>query len=90
MSSTTVNSSDLRGSFDDLMEDSSGEIGDDSSEPRLDPASFDRKRPREDSYHEEENPHGSRQKKCHEETNVIVNITSPEVNITKLKVWLLY
>ena len=57
----TVNSSD------DLM-DSSGDIGDDSSKPRLDPASFDRKRPREDSYHEEEPPHGSRQKKFHEET----------------------
>ena len=58
---TTVNSSDLRGSFDDLM-DSSDDIGDDSSKPRLDPASFDRKRPREDSYHvEEDNRHGSRQ-----------------------------
>ena len=59
---TTVISSDLRGSFDDLMEGSSDDIGDDYFKPRLDPASLDRKRPRDDSYHEEENPHGSRQK----------------------------
>ena len=45
------------------MESFSSDIGDDSVKPHLDPASLDRKRPREDSHHEEENPHGSRQKK---------------------------